>query len=385
MNLFLRSVAAIILSTLAAQAATQLSHQGKTLFASDANVSYGAVYETHAVKAVIDSPSDTAIRIFTGKKPRRLFLNNELLADKAWSYDDGADCVTLSIAAGRQSLQARFDDLASIKPFTVTVPVSIAGKAQDKPAQATWADGRLHGEYIWNENRSGLFTATLTEVGSKTEQGQVFVRGISRPVTLPGGKTGVMLQPGSVLAFSLPVPDGKVPTLQLTVASMPGVPTLAARDRLKVLANPEAIIVEGENFVAERGGKVSISTSHQNTSNGGCFYSWGNTGHAIDWDVTVPQEGPYAITLVIATAETFATRSIALNGQPVPNLALLQIHSTGGWGRSNAAEWQALQPQDEQGKALPLPMRKGKNTITLTNTSGQHLNIDCLVLEKITP
>ena len=123
MNLFLRSTTTIILSTLIAQATTQLSHQGKTLFSADTKVSYGAVYDAHAIKAVIDSPTDTAIRIFTGKKPRRLFLNHEPMADNAWSYDDGASCVTLPLPAGRQALQARFDDLASVKPFAATIPV----------------------------------------------------------------------------------------------------------------------------------------------------------------------------------------------------------------------------------------------------------------------
>ncbi len=385
MSLFRRSSIAIILSTLVAQAATQLTHQGKTLFASDTNVSYGAVYATHAVKAVIDSPADTAIRIFTGKKPQRLFLNNDPMADNAWSYDASASCVTLAIPAGRQTLQARFDDLATIKPFTVSVAVSIAGKPQDTPAPATWADGLLRGEFVWSETRSGLFTAKLTEGNGGAEVGQVCVRGASRLITRPGDQAGLMLQPGSVLAFTLPAPDGKVPALQLAIATMPGVPILAARDRLKVIANPEAIILEGEKFTAERGGTVSISTSHQNTSNGGCIYNWANAGHALDWDVTVPQEGHYAITIVAATSEAFATRTIAVNGNAIPDLALLQIHSTGGWGRSNAADWQALQPQHEQGKPLALPLRNGSNTITLTNTSGQHLNIDCLVLEKIAP
>ncbi|MDD4538977.1 MAG: CBM35 domain-containing protein [Lentisphaeria bacterium] len=385
MNLLLRSTATIILSTLLAQATTQLSHQGKTLFSADTKVSYGAVYDAHAVKAVIDSPADTTIRIYTGKKPQRLFLNNDLVADSAWSYDDGASCVTLPLPAGRQALQARFDDLASVKPFAATVSISIAGKQLDTPAQATWADGQLRGEFIWNETRSGLFTAKLTDNNSKAEVGQVFVRGASRSVALLGDKAALMLQPGSVLAFTLPAPDGKVPDLRLAIAPLPGVPSLVARDRLQVLAIPDAIIVEGEKFTAERGGNVSISTSHQNTSNGGCIYSWANAGHALDWDVTVPQEGRYAITIVAATSEASAARTIAVNGNAIPDLALLQIHGTGGWGRSNAAEWQALQPQNEQGKPLALPLQKGSNTITLTNTSGQHLNIDCFVLEKIAP
>jgi hypothetical protein len=385
MKLLLRCIVIFVMNCLLIQAATQLKHQGKTLFASEANVSYGAVHDAHAVKAVIDSPDATAIRLFTGKKPQRVFLNNELLPEQAWSFEQADGCIALTLPEGRQSLQARFDGLDSLKPIELTLPVEANGKMLDDTAQAKWTDGLLYGEFTWNEARSGLFTAILTSEDGQALPAQLFVRGGARSMLMEDDSKALLLQSGAILAFTLPVPDGKVPNLQLKINTLPGMPSLLARDRVKTLAQPGAIIIEGEDFSAERGGTVSISSEHQNTSNGGCIFSWANAGHAIDWQVNMAEAGSYAMTIVIATTEAVATRYISLNGQPIPGLKLLQFYSTGGWGRSNAKDWQALQPQDDQGRPLPLNMNKGSNTITITNSHGQHLNIDCIVLEKIKP
>ena len=59
---------------------------------------------------------------------------------------------------------------------------------------------------------------------------------------------------------------------------------------------------------------------------------------------------------------------------------MLRFEGTGGWGRTQTAEWQAGQPVDAQGALIRFTLQAGAHEMRLSNLLGQHLNVDCIVL-----
>ena len=84
----------------------------------------------------------------------------------------------------------------------------------------------------------------------------------------------------------------------------------------------------------------------------------------------------------MASQETMALRKFMVNGKPVVAAALIGFDGTGGWGRSNPKEWKACEAVGADGKPVTVEFKAGKNTLSLENFSGQHLNLDCIVIYK---
>lgn len=359
---------------------TKLSHDGMVLFESSANVSYGATYSERCVKASVVGKEASTVSVRTDRKPENVFANRELLGKEAWSFDEKTGLTTLKVAAGATHIQFRFDGMTSIKPFTAEIPVAITidGKRSAGAAKGECLDELFTSQKVW-EGPSGIF-----EISLRTVDGKIFMKDCSVKVVggvSMGSKDGVetaYLPKGSFFELELAAPMGKLPAVSIDVQQKGALSSVKAIDRVALLARKDIAIAEGEAFVSESVGKVTISKHHNNTSAGGCIFNWGTPGSRLEWDLVVPAAGKYSLAFVVAGMEKMALRSLHVNGEVVNGAAMMELPGTGGWGRDVPTQWQAYVPQ-AGGKDAVVELKAGKNRIALTNLLGQHLNLDCIV------
>ena len=372
-------MAGLLASTILAGAilagGTQLTYEGKTIFESEAKVSFGATYGDHAVKAVVNAKEEGKISVRTDKKPVRVFVNRELLDAGKWNYLEDKKMTTLVVPAGSTSVQFRFDDMATLKPmalvYKVAVDPSANGGKLSLDLKGTNVDEKFSGQVAWPENAAGLYEVTVSE------------NCLLKPVNASrvDDKT-YFLTKDSALQVDADAPGGKAPDVKVTAKCVGNAVSVKSQNREKLLGRKDIIKVEGEAFDRMIGGEVSISKEHKNTSAGGCIFAWGTAGTRLEWDVKVPEAGKYHVVFVTAAQETVSLRKFAVNGKSVAEAALIAFDGTGGWGRSNPKEWQAFEAVGANGKPVTVEFKAGGNTLALENFCGQHMNLDCIVLYK---
>ena len=354
---------------------TQLTYEGKTIFESEAKVSFGATYGERAVKAVVNAKEEGKIFVRTDKKPVRVFVNRELLDAAQWNYLEDKKMTTLTVPAGSTNVQFRFDDMASLKPtsltFNVAVDPAANGGKLSLELKGTNVDEKFSGQVAWPDDAAGLYEVTVSE------------NCLLKPVNASrvDDKT-FFLTKGSALQVDAEAPGGKAPDVKLSLKCAGNAVKVKTQNREKLLARKDIVKFEGEAFDRMIGGEVSISKEHKNTSAGGCIFAWGTTGTRLEWDVKVPEAGKYHVVFVVATQETVALRKFMVNGKAVSEAALIAFDGTGGWGRSNPKEWQAFEAVGANGKPVTVEFKAGGNTLALENFCGQHMNLDCIVLYK---
>jgi hypothetical protein len=354
---------------------TRLMYEGKTIFESEAKVSFGATYGERAVKAVVNAKEEGKISVRTDKKPVRVFVNRELLDAAQWNYLEDKKMTTLTVPAGSTNVQFRFDDMASLKPtsltFNVAVDPAANGGKLSLELKGTNVDEKFSGQVAWPDDAAGLYQVTVSE------------NCLLKPVNASrvDDKT-FFLTKGSALQVDAEAPGGKAPDVKLSLKCVGNAVKVKAQNREKLLARKDIVKFEGEAFDRMIGGEVSISKEHKNTSAGGCIFAWGTTGTRLEWDVKVPEAGKYHVVFVAATQETVALRKFMVNGKAVSEAALIAFDGTGGWGRSNPKEWQAFEAVGANGKPVMVEFKAGGNTLALENFCGQHMNLDCIVLYK---
>ncbi|MBQ9448214.1 MAG: hypothetical protein IJU61_16565 [Victivallales bacterium] len=354
---------------------TQLTYEGKTIFESEAKVSFGATYGERAVKAVVNAKEEGKIFVRTDKKPVRVFVNRELLDAAQWNYLEDKKMTTLTVPAGSTNVQFRFDDMASLKPMSLTFNVAVDPAANggklSLELKGTNVDEKFSGQVAWPDDAAGLYEVTVSE------------NCLLKPVNASrvDDKT-FFLTKGSALQVDAEAPGGKAPDVKLSLKCAGNAVKVKTQNREKLLARKDIVKFEGEAFDRMIGGEVSISKEHKNTSAGGCIFAWGTTGTRLEWDVKVPEAGKYHVVFVVATQETVALRKFMVNGKAVSEAALIAFDGTGGWGRSNPKEWQAFEAVGVNGKPVMVEFKAGGNTLALENFCGQHMNLDCIVLYK---
>ena len=374
-----RMMAGLLASTILAGAilagGTQLTYEGKTIFESEAKVSFGATYGERAVKAVVNAKEQGKISVRTEKKPVRVFVNREPLDAGQWNYLEDKGMTVLTVPAGTTNVQFRFDDMASLKPMSLTFNVAVDPAANggklSLELKGTNVDEKFSGQVAWPDDAAGLYEVTVSE------------NCLLKPVNASrvDDKT-FFLTKGSALQVDAEAPGGKAPDVKLSLKCVGNAVKVKAQNREKLLARKDIVKFEGEAFDRMIGGEVSISKEHKNTSAGGCIFAWGTTGTRLEWDVKVPEAGKYHVVFVAATQETVALRKFMVNGKAVSEAALIAFDGTGGWGRSNPKEWQAFEAVGANGKPVMVEFKAGGNMLALENFCGQHMNLDCIVLYK---
>ncbi len=371
----LRVVLSGILGVLAVHGATALvGADSAPVFQSSAQVTFGALYGERAIRATVLAPVPAAVSVHTGRAPRRVFVGGEALPGDAWQFDAGTGVVRLSLPAGTSQLQMRFDDLADLRPRQVAVPVQVASDGASAAAgsiEMTVADERAFGSLQWS-GPEGFYEVQARRGGAVAAGLEVVTQAFRRGDTM-------LLVSGSALTVRGEAPAQVVP-LDLLQCRLVGAVTPTRRLDKDSVPWSTSLVLEGEAFTGEGGGAVTRSTEHAGTHGGGCVYAWGTPGHWLAWSVEVAKAGDYSLVLVAASQEKVILRSVQLDGAPLSGAAVLRFEGTGGWGRSNAAEWQAVQPVDADGRPVRFALSAGRHELRLENSLGQHMNLDCLLL-----
>ncbi|MCK5804046.1 MAG: hypothetical protein KAI66_14515 [Lentisphaeria bacterium] len=372
---------AVLAASVLSVAGTELKQDGKTLFHASARVTFGATYETHAVRATLVCPADAQVTVHVGRPPKNLFLNEERLDAAKWTFDPKTECVELAIPAGTSKLQIRFDDVLSVKPFPIKLPVTLC--------DADWKPLRPVGEAVGECSRETLAASTAWDGA----EGVYELRGMmgGKPVAdktlsvtarggMPCGQgNAYLLTKGQTMDVKGRAPGAKLPldSVQLRLVNRLAPVMRVPKDKLDWEGS---IVLEGEAFSAEGGGTIRKSTAHGNTHAGGCVFSWALPGHWLSWEFDVPADADFFLTVITASQEPLVLRGAELDGQSLKDAALIRFDGTGGWGRSNADEWQPFRLLDGEGKPLRIRIAKGNHALKLTNMVGQHMNVDCILL-----
>ncbi|MCK5804586.1 MAG: hypothetical protein KAI66_17245, partial [Lentisphaeria bacterium] len=130
------------------------------------------------------------------------------------------------------------------------------------------------------------------------------------------------------------------------------------------------IRAEAEDIAAQSGGKVRVRKDKKGVC-GKAISHWDDTGHAIEWKISVPKSGRYAL-LVRYSTPNGAKRSLTVDGRDTGEI---RFSGTGGFG-SAAGDW-------DHKEAAKLTLVKGTHTFRLENVDGQGLNLDYLVLQPL--
>lgn len=374
----LRVVLGGVLGMMAAHGATALiGADAAPAFQSSAQVTFGALYGERAIRATVVSPVPAAVAVHTGRLPRRVFVGGEALAGDAWQYDAGTGVVRLSLPAGTSQLQVRFDDLADLRPRQVTVPVEVVSGGRSSSAgsmEVTVADERAFGILQW-AGQEGFYQVRALRGGAAAAGVEVVTQATRRG-------DAVLLVPGSALTLRGEAP-AQVSPVDLLQCRLVGAVTPTRRLDKDSVPWSTSLVLEGEAFTGEGGGAVTRSAEHTGTHGGGCVYAWGTPGHWLSWVVEVPKAGDYSLALVVASQEKVILRSVQLDGEPLAGAGVLRLAGTGGWGRSQAAEWQAMQPVDAGGEPLRFRLSAGRHELRLENALGQHMNLDALLFTPV--
>ena len=375
-HLFAHVLTAILVSSAAMAEGTRLTSDGKVLFQASEKVTFGASYGDRAVRATVAAPAEAKVELRVDKTPRNVFLGGERLAADTWRFADGM--VALTVPAGTAEIQIRFDDVTSLKPVELRIPVVLLQDGRRQPMAemtVTVNDGGARGSLPW-AGPAGFYQAEPKLKGQAATGVEVGVR--EAPAAEFAGRPAFYLEKDSLLAVTSGTTGFVRPldALELTVAAACGETRKADR---KTLDWEGSVVVEGEAFARQGGGEIVVSKEHRNTHGGACAYSWAKPGHWLEWDVEIPKAGAYMLTIVGASQESTILRSATLDDKPLPGAGVLRMAGTGGWGRSNPDEWQPFQPVDAAGQPLRLELDKGRRILRLTNLVGQHFNVDAIL------
>jgi len=155
----------------------------------------------------------------------------------------------------------------------------------------------------------------------------------------------------------------------------------AEEARAKPVPANTLVVVQAEDFTAEGGGKVKI-TDKKRAIIGKAFYNWDSTGHWLEWTVEVPAEGYYNLWVCYCTELALCEREIRVNGQVQEPFAPMVFPTTGGWA-NGSDDWRLLAASDPiTERPLLIQLRRGKNTLRLTNTNGRGVNLDYLAISS---
>ncbi|NLY76295.1 MAG: hypothetical protein GX075_13515 [Firmicutes bacterium] len=130
------------------------------------------------------------------------------------------------------------------------------------------------------------------------------------------------------------------------------------------------VIVEAEDFVKEEGGSVT-KTVGRVRANKESILGWDNKGHALEWEVDIPEDGSYKLVLRYCHNRNWNTlREIQIDGQ-VPHEAFKSVvfKSTGGWAKDRN-DWQNFTVCDAEGNPVMIELTKGKHTVRMLNLGG---------------
>ena len=145
---------------------------------------------------------------------------------------------------------------------------------------------------------------------------------------------------------------------------------IVALSSCMVFAADLKAIVEAEDFIKEEGGAATKTVGRVRAINGSIL-GWDNKGHAIEWEVDIPEDGSYKLVLRYCHNRKWNTlREIQIDGAvPVDAFKSVVFTSTGGWAK-DSNDWINYTITDASGQPVMVTLTKGKHTVRMTNLGG---------------
>ncbi|WP_269540129.1 alginate lyase family protein [Cerasicoccus fimbriatus] len=160
----------------------------------------------------------------------------------------------------------------------------------------------------------------------------------------------------------------------------------AARTAERVAASEQdnvpagtTIAIQAEDMTGQGGGEVGVS-SNKKAIVGKAFSGWNADGHWLEYEVDAPADGYYNVSLVYCSQLDGGERAILINGEDQEPFVLPSLPATGGWA-NGSDDWRlftVMNPTNE--KPLLYKLKKGKNTIKMTNVNGKGVNMDYFLI-----
>ncbi len=146
--------------------------------------------------------------------------------------------------------------------------------------------------------------------------------------------------------------------------------TLISLFALTSMALAADVIVEGESFIKEEGGSLQ-KVGGRVGATGEMITSWDNKGHAVEWEVDIPEAGSYKLVLRFCNGRNWVTyRDVMIDGKyPSEAFKKIAIKPTGGFAKS-ANDFINLTVSDAQGQPALVELAKGKHVIRIGNLGG---------------
>ncbi|MEK6795634.1 MAG: heparinase II/III family protein [Spirochaetota bacterium] len=135
-----------------------------------------------------------------------------------------------------------------------------------------------------------------------------------------------------------------------------------------------SITVEAENMAEQ--GKGAAEACDKFAASGQAIRKWNDAGHWIAWDVTVPENGIYHMSVKYCS-EMMPVRDLTIdNAYPHEACREISFDATGGWS-STANDWREPVLSDASGTPVPIYLTKGTHRIRMANLSGEGgMNLD---------
>jgi hypothetical protein len=146
------------------------------------------------------------------------------------------------------------------------------------------------------------------------------------------------------------------------------------------------IVVQAEAFTGQSGGEVKVA-DNKKASVFTSLSGWNDAGHWLEYTVDAPADGYYNLSLVYCTQLANAERVLEINGEVQEPFAQMIFPVTGGWS-NNSDDWKLFTLMNPtNNKPLLVKLKKGANTLRMTNSSGHGINLDYLMVTSpdVTP
>ncbi|MFO8082406.1 MAG: hypothetical protein R6V07_19170 [Armatimonadota bacterium] len=161
------------------------------------------------------------------------------------------------------------------------------------------------------------------------------------------------------------------------VASFDGEGALATAEmplRVKDVPLEGVSMTQAADFVAQEGGEVMMREDKVGDLDTSISH-WNDEGHALTWQMTVPEAGSYLLALRYCAPHD-GLRNVGVDGH---GEFAARLAATGGYS-SDSSDWWHEVVRDEDGAPRVFELEAGEVTVTATNADGNGLNLDYLAL-----